>query len=112
MVDRLRDNEDRKLESLFRSITVPDDGFSVGVMRRVNRRLWVRRLTLPVAFVLGGAIAFNPLSQLFLTLGKLLSFLPVGVSGFSLHGVPQISTIALGGLLALAFVIITRMLEE
>lgn len=112
MVDRLKDNEDQMLEALFGSDLVPDNGFSTGVMTRLKRRLWIRRLTLPVAFVVGAAIAVKPLSQLVLTLSKLLAILPSNVTGLSLDLIPQNSTIFLGGLLALGFVMITKMLEE
>ena len=56
MADRLKDKEDKVLESLFGSEPVLDKGFSLKVMKRLNRRLWIRRLALPTAFLLGAAI--------------------------------------------------------
>jgi hypothetical protein len=112
MVDRLKDNEDKKLESLFRLEPVRDDGFSSRVVTRLKRRLWIRRLTLPVAFVLGAAVALKPLSQLVVTFSKLLLLLPVEISGFSLSTMPQASTVMLGGLFLVAMLMITKMLED
>ncbi len=112
MVDRLKDNEDKKLESLFASEAVPDDGFSATVMTRLKRRLWIRRLMLPVALVVGAAVALKPLSQLVLTLSKLLALLPGNVSGLSLSVIPQGSTIFLGGLLAIAMMMLVRLVDE
>ena len=70
MVDRLKDNEDKLLESLFRSDPVPDNGFSLKIVSEIKRRIWIRRLTLPAAFVVGAAIAVKPLSQLAVTCSK------------------------------------------
>jgi hypothetical protein len=112
MADRLRDNADRKLASMFRSDPVADDGFSVGVMAKIKRRLWVRRLALPVAFVVGAAIAVKPLSQLVMTFSKLLEVLPADITGLSLSLIPQGTTIFLGGMLALGFAMIVNMLQD
>ena len=48
MADKIKDAEDRLLESMFESPPLADDGFSVEIVRKVNRKLWFRRLTLPV----------------------------------------------------------------
>jgi len=112
MVDRRKDREDKMLEALFRSDPVPDNGFSARVMTRVNRRIWVRRLALPAAFVVGGIIAVKPLSQLAVTFSKFLVFVPSNFGGLTLESIPQASTIVLGGLLLAAMMMITKMLEE
>ena len=112
MVDRLKDNEDKKLESLFRSEPVPDDGFSARVVTRLNRRIWIRRLTLPAAFLIGAAISVKPLSQLVVTLSKLLTVMPADVGGLSFDMIPQTTTIILGGLLLVAMMMITKILED
>lgn len=111
MADKLKDNEDRILESMFRSDPVADNGFSARVMTRLNRRIWIRRLALPSAFVLGGVIAVKPLSQLVIAFSKFLTFIPNNF-GLSLDSIPQASTILLGGLLLAAMMMITKMLEE
>ena len=48
MAEKLKDAEDRLLESLFASEPIADDGFSRRVVTRIRRRIWVRRLALPV----------------------------------------------------------------
>ncbi len=112
MVDRLKDNEDKLLESLFRSDPVPDDGFSLKIISEIKRRIWIRRLTLPAAFVVGAAIALKPLSQLAVTFSKLLTLIPTNVGSLSLDNFPQISTVILGGLLLVGMMMVTKMLEE
>ncbi len=112
MVDRLKDNEDKLLESLFRSDPVLDNGFSLKVVSEIKRRIWIRRLTLPAAFVVGAAIAVKPLSQLAVTFSKLLTLIPTNFGGLSLGNFPQISTVLLGGLLLAAMMMVGKMLEE
>ncbi len=112
MVDRLKDSEDKLLESLFRSDPVLDNGFSLKVVSEIKRRIWIRRLTLPAAFVVGAAIAVKPLSQLAVTFSKLLTLIPTNFGGLSLGNFPQISTVLLGGLLLAAMMMVSKMLEE
>jgi hypothetical protein len=116
MVDRLKDNEDRLLESLFRSEPVPDNGFSRKIVFEIKRRIWIRRLTLPAAFVVGAAIAVKPLSQLAVTFSKLLTLIPAkmptNVGSLSLGDFPHISTVILGGLLLVAMMMVSKLLEE
>jgi len=112
MVDKLKDNEDKLLESLFRSDPVLDNGFSLKVVSEIKRRIWIRRLTLPAAFVVGAAIAVKPLSQLAVTFSKLLTLIPTNFGGLSLGNFPQISTVLLGGLLLAAMMMVGKMLEE
>jgi hypothetical protein len=64
MVEKLQDAEDRVLESMFQPHAIADDGFSDRVLRRINRQIWVRRLALPVAMVVGAAIAVKPVMDL------------------------------------------------
>ena len=112
MVDRLKDNEDKLLKSLFRSDPVLDNGFSLKVISEIKRRIWIRRLTLPAAFVVGAAIAVKPLSQLAVTFSKLLTLIPTNVGSLSLGNLPQTSTVILGGLLLAGMIMVTNMLEE
>ena len=112
MVDRLKDNEDLKLEALFKSEAIPDSGFSDRVLKRLKRRLWIRRLSLPTAFVVGMLIALKPLSQLVVTFSQLLTVIPADIGGFSLASIPQASTIVLGGMLLAAMMMVTRLLAE
>jgi hypothetical protein len=112
MVDRLKDKEDEVLEALFRSGPIADNGFSANVMKRLNRRLWIRRLALPTAFVVGTAIAIKPLSQLVVAFSQFLTLIPGSFEGLTLDSIPQASTIMLGALLLAAMMMITKMLEE
>jgi hypothetical protein len=111
MADRLKDNEDRKLEALLRSEPLPDGGFSARVMKGVNRRIWVRRLALPIAFVAGAAVAVKPLTQLVVAFSKFLTMIPVNVGGLSIESIPQASTIILGGLLLVAIMVVPKILD-
>lgn len=111
MADKIKDNEDKILESMFRSDPVADNGFSARVMTRLNRRIWIRRLALPTAFVVGGVVALKPLSQLVVTFSKFLTFIPTSF-GLSVDSIPQASTILLGGLALAAMMMVTKMLEE
>ncbi len=115
MAQRLKDSEDLKLEVLFRSEPVPDDGFSARIVSRVRRRMWVRRLSLPTAFVISAIIAAKPLMQLAALVPKLVGIVPqslVSVFDLQLGGMFQGSTIILGIMLLAASLMIGRMLEE
>lgn len=115
MAERLKDSEDRKLEALFRPDPVPDDGFSARVVMRVRRRLWVRRLSLPVAFVMGGLVALKPALQLVGVASKLMAAVPQTLANTfvqPLDGMFQGTTIILGIMLLGAILMIGRILEE
>lgn len=115
MVDRLKDEVDRSLESLFRSEPVRDDGFSVRVVSRVRRKMWVRRLSLPVAFTVGAAISAKPVLQLANALPNLLGSVPgvaLDLDKLPIGELPQMSTMVMGVMLLAAFLMVSRMLEE
>ena len=115
MAERLKDDVDLKLDAMFRSEPVQDDGFSAGIVTRVRRRMWVRRMSLPTAFVIGALIAAKPLAQLAALVPKLVSIVPVGlvdIFDFSLHGILQGPNIILGVMLLAATLMIGRMLED
>ena len=80
MVDRMKDTEDRKLESLFAFDAILDAGFSARIEKRIRRQLWVRRLALPIAVLIGGAIAVKPLAGLVTSLMNFVSVLPANIS--------------------------------
>jgi hypothetical protein len=115
MADRLKDELDTRLESLFRSEPLQDDSFSVRVVSRVRRQMWVRRLSLPFAFAIGAAISAKPLIQLANALPNLLGSMPA--VGLSLDKLPissllQTSTIIMGVMLLAAALMVGRMLED
>ncbi len=115
MAERLKDSEDLKLEALFRSESVLDDGFSARIVSRVRRSMWIRRLSLPTAFVAGVIIVAKPLTQLASLVPKLVSIVPqnlMGVFEFQLGGMFQGPTVILGIMLLAAMLMIGRILEE
>ena len=112
MADKIKDAEDRLLESLFDSEPLADDGFSSIVVRKINRKLWIRRLTLPAAVILGGAIAFKPLTGLVAALSSLSSLIPQDTFGMATSSIPQLPMVVMGALLLAAGLFGVRMLEE
>ena len=105
MAERLKDKEDKALEAMFRSEPVADDGFSVNVVSRVRRRLWVRRLSLPLAFTVGAIVSAKPLLQLVELIPRIVGIVPdslLGLFDLQLSGLPQLSTIVLGIMLLAA----------
>ena len=97
MAEKLKDAEDRLLESMFASEPIADDDFSSRVVTRIRRRIWLRRLALPVAMLIGGAIAIKPASQLVVAAAKLLTVVPQDVVVSSAEWVPQVQGIAVSG---------------
>ena len=115
MAEKLKDEADRKLESLFKTEAVRDDGFSVQVINRVRRQIWVRRLAMPIAILLGVVIAAKPLMQLSRIVADLVAAVPLDIGGFdsaALIGMPQLSTIILGIMLLATVLMASRMLED
>jgi len=116
MVDKLKDKEDQLLESLFRSEPVRDDGFSTKVVTKVRRQIWIRRLTMPMAFTIGAAIAFKPLSGLIASLSGVLQFIPQSLgakaSTLPIDQFPQLSTIWMGGMLIVGVMMASRLLQD
>jgi len=91
------DAEDRLLETMFKSEPIADDGFSRRIVGRIRRRIWVRRLALPVAMLIGGAIAIKPASQLLLAASKLLTVVPQEVVNAPTSWLPQVQDAAISG---------------
>lgn len=115
MPERRKDAEDRKLENLFRSEPIVDDGFTVKVVSRVRRRIWVRRLSLPIAIVVGALIGLKPLLQVGALLPGLLRLLPVdrfALDALPVGDLPQVSTLVIGAAIVMAITLVGRMLEE
>ena len=71
--------EEGRLSELFEALTPPleNEGFSANVVRRIRRRVWLRRVVLGTAVVVGGVLALGPLSEL----SVLISELSVLISG-------------------------------
>ena len=115
MAERIKDKEDLQLEALFRSDPVPDDGFSRRVVSKVRHRMWLRRLSMPVAIALGALISAEPLIEAVGALPGLLASI-VGIAfdidSLPLDKLPQTSTLLLGAALAMAVLLASRLLEE
>ena len=112
MAEHIKDDEDRLLESMFASDTIADDGFSARVVRKVRRRIWVRRLTLPIATLVGAAISFKPLAGLVTMLAGFAQLVPQDVVDFSQNALPQLPYIVLGAMLLATCMVGLRMLED
>jgi hypothetical protein len=112
MAERLKDKEDARLEALFRSGPIADDGFSERVVARVRRGIWIRRWTLPLATLIGGLIAAKPAAQLLLGMTDLLSVLPADVRSIDLDSLPQVTTFVFGGTLVALIALFLNGIEE
>lgn len=115
MAERIKDETDRALEQLFRSGPIDDDGFSDRVMLRVRRHVWVRRLAMPVALVIGALVGLKPLLDSVAVLSALFSPLAekmMMTDGISLAFLADLPTLLVGIMLAASVLMIGRMLEE
>jgi hypothetical protein len=96
MAEKFKDAEDRLLESMFAAELIEDDGFSRRVVTHIRRRLWIRRLALPVAMVIGGAIAVKPASDLIIAASKLLTVVPKNLVEAPASWLPEVQGVAIG----------------
>jgi hypothetical protein len=115
MAEKLKDELDLSLESLFGSEPIHDDGFSVRIVSRVRRQMWVRRLSMPIALLAGAIIGAKPLMGLVGFVPKLLGSVPVErfvADNLPTIDAPQISTLIMGIALLGMVMIVGRMLEE
>ncbi len=112
MADRIKDAEDRLLESMFATGPVADDGFSDRIVRRIRRRVWLRRLAMPVAVLLGAAIAIEPVVSLFQTMSGLTALMPDTLFDLPEGWIPQLQTVVLAGMLVVTAIFGLRMIED
>lgn len=112
MAERLKDKEDARLEALFRTAPVEDNGFSERVVARVRRGIWIRRWTLPLAALIGALIAAKPATQLLLAMTDILAMLPADVRNVELESLPQLATFIFGGTVAGLLALFLNGLEE
>ena len=119
MSEKLKDAEDRFLDSMLQSSPIADDGFSARVVTRIRIHLWVRRLALPVALLIGGSIAIKPVMQLATAATKLLTVVQAGMLEVPAEFLdapmawfPQIQMVVVGAMLLLAGFLGTRMLQD
>ncbi len=112
MAERIKDEEDRLLETMFASEPIADDGFSAVIMRRIRRKMLLRRLSLPLAALIGGAIAFKPLVALAGLGQQLLLQLPDELVTGAADSLPTLQLVVTGGLLLLVAVMAMSMIED
>jgi len=112
MADRIKDEEDRLLESMFESAPIADDGFSKQVVARVRRKLLLRQLTLPIAAAIGGLIAFKPAAGLITAVYRILIGMPNDLVASATSNLPSLQLIVTGALILLATLLSLNMLEE
>lgn len=112
MAEKTRDAEDRALESLFRSEALADDGFSDRIVKRIRRQIWLRRLTLPVALMIGVTVSIGPLLELLQVGQRLLGALPTDWLALPAESMPQLPLVLFGGALFVICWLSIRMLEE
>jgi len=112
MAERIKDEQDRLLESMFESAPIADDGFSGQIVRRIRRRLWVRRVTLPLAALLGGLVAFQPMVALLKGLYSVLSSMPIDFVPSLSDSLPSLQLIVTGALILFVTLFSLSMLED
>ena len=112
MADKIKDADDRLLESMFAAEPIADAGFIVRIVKKIPRRLWVRRLALPLAAVIGGAIAVKPLTDLVTIVASLSTLLPQELVDSLVDFIPQVQTIVLGAMLLGVCLLGLRSLSE
>ena len=94
------DNDDW-LKAAFKSEPIVDEGFSLAVMRRVRRQMFVRRWTMPVAVIIGGVIAAKPATELLIFVSRFIDMLPAQISAVPTDWLPQSPTFIIAGVLIL-----------
>jgi hypothetical protein len=112
MAERIKDAEDRMLETMFAAAPITDDGFSIRVVQKVRRRIWLRRLTLPIATVIGLLVSFKPLAAFVTTLAGLSKLIPQDVLNVTSTIVPQLPMLVLGAMLLATCMAGLRALED
>ncbi len=112
MADKTTDREDELLQSLFAAEPVEDDGFSDRVVRKLRVRIWVQRLTLPVAALIGFAVAINPLMDLLALMPSLASMVPARFAFDIGSALPATPSLVVGGLLLIGGLGALQLLDD
>ncbi len=107
----MKDAEDLMLEKLLGSEAIADDGFSDRVVKKVRRRLWVRRLTLPIAAAIGTSIAAKPVLSLLESLQGLIQTV-VPADAAVVPALPSLPLLVGGALLFVAVVAAVQFIED
>ncbi len=101
---------------MFESAPIADNGFSDRVVSRIRRQIWVQRLTLPIAFVVGAAVAARPMMQLVEAVSGLLKFIPQTMADnmgtLPIAELPQLPAIVLGSAVLLAALMFGKLAQK
>ena len=112
MAEHMKDAQDRMLESMFASAPIADDGFSAQVVRKVRRKMMLRRLSLPIAVLIGGIAAFKPFSAILGIAYQVLLQVPDEFVASTVASLPTVQLIVTGGLILCAAIFSMSMLED
>ena len=112
MAERMKDEQDRLLESMFELSPIADDGFSRKIVRRIRRKLWIRRIILPAAVLLGGLVAYQPLAALVKSVYPLLLNIPGDLVPSISGSLPSLQLIVTGALVLVVALFSLNMLED
>ena len=112
MAERIKDEQDRLLESMFQSAPIADNGFSSQIVRRVRRKLWIRRITLPLAVFLGGLVALQPIVALLKGLYQVLLSMPGNLVPSLEGSLPSLQLVVTGALVLFVVMFSLNMLED
>ena len=112
MAEHMKDAQDRMLESMLASAPIADDGFSAKVVRKVRRRMMLRRLSLPIAVLIGGIVAFKPFSAMVGFAYQLLLQMPDELVASAVDSLPTVQLLVTGGLVLCAAIFSLSMLED
>lgn len=108
----MKDRDDLRLEALFSSEPIADDGFSERVVSRIRRRLWIRRWTMPIAVLVGGLIAAKPVSDVLVAAGTIATVLPDELRTLSFDSLPSATIFVLGGSIVGIMALIIGLAED
>lgn len=104
--------DDQALKQLFHSERIADAGFSQHIVRRVRARIWLQRLIMPAALLLGGTLAYRPLVDLLGAISALADYIPVNLTELSATAAPPMSTVVTVAALVIAVLCLVPALED
>lgn len=112
MAEKIRDEEDRLLETLFASTPIEDNGFSARVAGRIRRKQRFRSVCVSVALVVGSLISLQPAIALLSMLYHLLFDASTGLFAASADRIPSLTMFVAGGVLAALLVLGMRLADD
>ena len=112
MAERIKDEQDRLLESMFESAPIADNGFSKQIVRRIRRKLWIRRITLPAAVLIGGLVAFRPVVGLAKGVYQVVASMPIDLVPSLESSLPSLQLIVMGALILFVVMFSLNMIED